>query len=280
MTTKNVPAWAIDHLKENLPADAVLLNAALHRRGVVLANTRLGAVVVTKRWFGEPRHDFLLNPRERVRFQCHVCNEHLEFRRLDLPALVHCGICGSKYEVDRAGLATLKERLEWTAGLPNRKATGGDPPGTVPATAGPASDPFTYNGYVLHTRDVALKNGGARPIYFFAKSKPKSGRPTAKPAGFHVGVNERTGLPFLKRGQGTDGEDVTPHVAPAYRPQCAALTDAGHQCRNSARHESKYCASHFGYQPPAIAQAAARREDTRPRVRKAKDTLPSVRKAA
>jgi hypothetical protein len=65
-----------------------------------------------------------------------------------------------------------------------------------------------------------------------------------------------------------------------YRPQCAALTEEGHQCRNSARHESKYCISHFGYQPPQIAKAAANREDTLPRVKGAADTKPTVRRSS
>jgi hypothetical protein len=138
--------------------------------------------------------------------------------------------------------------------------------------------PFTYEGYTLYSREVELKNGGARTIWFFAKQEPRSGQVAAKPAGYHVGVNERTGLPFLKKGKGADGEDLTPNVVQAYRPQCAALTEEGHQCRNSARHDSKYCISHFGYQPPAIAKAAAVREDTLPRVKGAADTKPSVRR--
>ena len=140
--------------------------------------------------------------------------------------------------------------------------------------------PFNYNGYTLYGRDVELKNGGTRPIYFFSKHTPKSGKMVAKPDNFHVGVNERTGLPFLKKGAGADGEDVTPTIEEAYRPQCSALTEEGHQCRNSAREGSKYCASHFGYQPTVIAKAAAKREDTLPRVKQAPDTLPSVRKKA
>jgi hypothetical protein len=138
--------------------------------------------------------------------------------------------------------------------------------------------PFTYNGYTLYNRKVDLKNGGARTIWFFSKRKPASGSMAAKPAGFHVGVNERTGLPFLKKGAGRDGEDLTPHAEHALRPQCSALTEDGKQCRNSARSDSKYCASHFGYQPPVIAKAEAQRKDTRARVRGAPDTIPSVRK--
>jgi hypothetical protein len=87
-------------------------------------------------------------------------------------------------------------------------------------------------------------------------------------------------------------------AADAYRPQCSALTDDGAQCRNSARGGSKYCASHKGYQPPTAKGLAQRIEgdawdpsddltdrqsvataDTRPRVRKAKDTTVKVRKA-
>jgi hypothetical protein len=142
------------------------------------------------------------------------------------------------------------------------------------------SGPFRYNGYTLHSRSVDLKNGGERTIWFFSKRKPSSGSPSAKPSGFHVGVNERTGLPFLKKGGGPDGEDLTPHPEPSLRPQCSALTEGGKQCRNSARADSKYCASHFGYQPPLIAKAEAVRKDTRARVRGAPDTVPSVRRRA
>ena len=82
------------------------------------------------------------------------------------------------------------------------------------------------------------------------------------------------------------------------QPQCMALTEDGAQCRNSARGESKYCSSHKGYQPPTakgIAQrvegeawdpkdhitdhATVRASNTRPKVRKAKDTRVAVRKS-
>lgn len=159
--------------------------------------------------------------------------------------------------------------------------------------------PFVYKGYTLHHRKVKLANaGGSRMIYFFSKKKPKSGSPCAKPAGYHVGVNERTGLPFLKKGAGKDGEDLTPEAEHSYRPQCAAVTADGQQCRNSARQGSKYCAPHFGYQPPTTKGLAQRIEgeswsdkdkqtdaatlkeaDVKPKVKKAKDTKPSVRKS-
>jgi hypothetical protein len=159
--------------------------------------------------------------------------------------------------------------------------------------------PFRYRGYILHRKDVKLANGnGTRTIWFFAKKRPKSGKPSRKPRGYHVGVNKRTGLPFLVSGRGKDGEDLTPAKAkPGYRPQCMALTDDGKQCRNSARKGSKYCAPHVGYQPPTTKGLAKRIEgktwsatdkrtdrssvkgaDTRAAVRRAPDTVVSVRK--
>jgi hypothetical protein len=177
-----------------------------------------------------------------------------------------------------------------------------NPPRRIPAPARPVASgiPFVFNGYTLYHKVVQLKNeGGKRTIYYFAKKKPKSGSMCAKPLGYHVGVNERTGLPFLKKGSGPDGEDLTPASASdEYRPQCSALTADGKQCRNSAREGSKYCAPHFGYQPKTLKGSAkhiegedwdpndqltdsqsVKKADIKARVRGAKDTKPSVRKS-
>ncbi len=68
-------------------------------------------------------------------------------------------------------------------------------------------------------------------------------------------------------------------AAPAaeLQPQCAALTAAGDQCKNSSRDGSKYCGSHKGYRPPAKS-VAAKAKDTVPRVANAADTKPATRK--
>jgi len=62
---------------------------------------------------------------------------------------------------------------------------------------------FTYESkgknYTLFTRAVKLKGGKTQTIYFFSARKPKSGNPTEKPDGYIVKVNNRTGLPFLKK---------------------------------------------------------------------------------
>ena len=181
------------------------------------------------------------------------------------------------------------------------KALRDNPPRKISAPPRPVASgiPFVYNGYTLYCKDVMLKNGGKRTIYYFSKRKPKSGKMCAKPLGYHVGVNERTGLPFLKKGAGKDGEDLTPESkADEYRPQCSAITEDGKQCRNSARGGSKYCGSHFGYQPKTLKGSAKHIEgedwsdddnvtdkqtvtkaDTKAKVKGAKDTKPSVRKS-
>lgn len=60
--------------------------------------------------------------------------------------------------------------------------------------------PYTHQGWTLYSRDVKLKRGPKVTIYFFSKRKPKSGKPMGDmPAGYKIGVNKRTGLPYLKK---------------------------------------------------------------------------------
>jgi hypothetical protein len=58
---------------------------------------------------------------------------------------------------------------------------------------------FTHEGWTLYCRDVKLKGGKNQKIYFFSKRTPKSGTPCDKPDAYTVGVNRRTGLPYLKK---------------------------------------------------------------------------------
>lgn len=61
--------------------------------------------------------------------------------------------------------------------------------------------PYTYQGWTLYSRDVKLKKGPKVTIYFFSKRKPKSGKPMDEmPKNRKIGVNKRTGLPFLRKG--------------------------------------------------------------------------------
>jgi len=63
---------------------------------------------------------------------------------------------------------------------------------------------FYYKDWVLYSKEVTLKNNQkAIKIYFFSKKKNTPGIPVSeeefKKLGFDVKVNEKTGLPFVKR---------------------------------------------------------------------------------
>jgi hypothetical protein len=58
---------------------------------------------------------------------------------------------------------------------------------------------YKHGDYTLYTRDVKLKGGKIQTIYFFSKREPNSGRVCDLPPGYKVGVNQRTGLPYLKK---------------------------------------------------------------------------------
>ncbi len=61
---------------------------------------------------------------------------------------------------------------------------------------------YTYRNskgttYILHSREMTLKNGRRQRLYFFAKTE-KEGALDAVPAGYQV-VETKTGLPVLKK---------------------------------------------------------------------------------
>lgn len=58
---------------------------------------------------------------------------------------------------------------------------------------------FEHKGYTLYTTKVELKGGRIQQIYFFSKGTPKSGKKCDKPDNMTVGINKRTGLPYLKK---------------------------------------------------------------------------------
>lgn len=67
--------------------------------------------------------------------------------------------------------------------------------------------PYSYKNskgqtYYLHGRDVTLQGGRQQRIHYFAR-EAKEGVLDALPAGHNVVENARTGLPFLKRGEGS-----------------------------------------------------------------------------
>ncbi len=59
--------------------------------------------------------------------------------------------------------------------------------------------PYKYGEYKLYTKDVKLRSGKTQTIYFFSKRTLDSGRPCKKPDHLVVGINTKTGMPYLKK---------------------------------------------------------------------------------
>lgn len=55
--------------------------------------------------------------------------------------------------------------------------------------------------YYLHAKDVTLRNGRKQRIFYFARSEKNGESLDSVPAGYKVGENQRTGLPFLTKAQ-------------------------------------------------------------------------------
>ena len=52
--------------------------------------------------------------------------------------------------------------------------------------------------YILHKKDVTLKNGRQQTIYYFARDQ-RAGALDEVPAGYEVVETKRTGMPVLKK---------------------------------------------------------------------------------
>jgi len=59
--------------------------------------------------------------------------------------------------------------------------------------------PHTVGEYTLYTKEAILRGGRKQQIFFYAKKEKKDATPCAKPEGYEVKVNGKTGLPVLKK---------------------------------------------------------------------------------
>lgn len=57
---------------------------------------------------------------------------------------------------------------------------------------------YKYGGWTLYEIEPNFRGIGKRKMYFFSKRVPARGTPCDLPDGYEVGVNKRTGLPYLK----------------------------------------------------------------------------------
>jgi hypothetical protein len=99
----SLPSWAQQALDAHLPPGNPLLNGREVSGRLVLANTRLGAVLLQRPLVGDVRVTFVEIPASKVAFQCGGCGENLQFLNLDPPRRVFCSICALPYQVDAAG---------------------------------------------------------------------------------------------------------------------------------------------------------------------------------
>lgn len=270
-----LPTWAVNYVNENLSDHVHVINALPvdggRHKGAFLVNTSQGAVLLTRRRGGEPKHWFLPLPASHFSFICQVCMERIEFVDPDVPRTVYCTHCGTRYRLALEHGAMVLRRDEATPAKPTPAVTPTPTPVAKP-TPKPAptpktvakSGPFTHNGFTLYQRETPTKGGGATTFYFFAKKTPKSGSPTTKPDGYSVEVNERTKLPYLRRD---DKVIATP------KSQCGAVTDDGRQCRLTAGEGRSYCHLHKGFKPMRRDEIVVRM-DSKPRAVGAVDTLP------
>ena len=58
---------------------------------------------------------------------------------------------------------------------------------------------YTHGEYTLYTKEVLLRGKRKQRIYFFSKKEMKDATPCPLPEGYEVGVNKKTGLPYLRK---------------------------------------------------------------------------------
>jgi hypothetical protein len=57
----------------------------------------------------------------------------------------------------------------------------------------------TYKDYTLYKRETRKPDGKKSTIHYFTKSKPDKGHPSPLPEGYHIALNKKTGVPYVKK---------------------------------------------------------------------------------
>ncbi|PKK86240.1 MAG: hypothetical protein CVT48_01985 [Thermoplasmata archaeon HGW-Thermoplasmata-1] len=60
---------------------------------------------------------------------------------------------------------------------------------------------YFHGDYGLYTKEVLLRGGRPQAIYFFSKHGSEGATPAAMPVGYLIGINPRSNLPYLKKGE-------------------------------------------------------------------------------
>ena len=186
---KILPRWATEAISKGAPEKEVkdgkvLSNGILYKTAIGRTDNEF--IVVEKPIIGAARHArFQIGgaggSADGPVIECPSCRSNVRLAQSTLPRSIYCINCGSRLSIgDNLSVAIMDV----------------SPPKPLP----PPMFAFEHRGYTLYTRLVELKGGREQRIYFFSKRKPRSGMPCAKPEGYEVGVNNRTGLPYLKKG--------------------------------------------------------------------------------
>jgi hypothetical protein len=59
--------------------------------------------------------------------------------------------------------------------------------------------PYPYAGYKLYRKHLRIGGKEIRTVHFFSKDVPEDSEPALLPDGYTVQVNEKTGVPYIKK---------------------------------------------------------------------------------
>ncbi|MDD5502522.1 MAG: hypothetical protein PHH26_03540 [Candidatus Thermoplasmatota archaeon] len=211
METRKLPKWAMNVLGKDV-AESEVKEGQVLSNGIffksAIGRTDKEYILVEKRTLAPPKYTrFPISEAKEggAIVQCPSCSSSVRLMQGVLPREIYCISCGSHLAVGENLLVTFVQPIP----APSQPKT---PERIVPEPSGP----FEYKGYVLHTKSVALKGGRQQRIYFFSKHAPHSGTPCAMPEGYVVGVNNRTGLPYLKKASGATALAKIPSAPAAF----------------------------------------------------------------
>lgn len=221
MENKELPKWATEAIRKGAPEKEiregkVLSNGVFHKSAVGRTDNEF--IVVEKPIMGTAKPTrFDIGQAGAVAgplIECPSCRSNVRLAHSPLPRSIYCINCGSRLSIGENLSVALMEILPPASPRPPERR----PDIIVPKPLAPPVLPFQHNGYTLYTRLVKLKGGSEQRIYFFSRREPRSGTPAAKPEGYDVGVNGKTGLPYLRKGgageatnacERREGDDLT-----------------------------------------------------------------------
>ena len=69
----------------------------------------------------------------------------------------------------------------------------------VQGTEHPEKDVFSYGDYTLYKKQLRIGGKEIRTVHFFSKDTPEDSTPCTLPSGYEVKINEKTGVPYIRK---------------------------------------------------------------------------------